>query len=871
MRKFVLFVTVLFAGLLLFGCDESGDNIRPVITVPSATRQIYVGDEFDPLEDVTAVDNVDGDIKSKLEIVGEVDTTKPGVYVLTYKVKDKAGNRALEKTVTVTVLGTPSLANLVNGDFMAGMEGWESWVNDTQDVTANVSVDNGQAVIVLEEQSIILDNNWWDVQLKQIGLTFDRFESFTLKFTAYALEERYMMVNLQGGGLIEKPINDNLIKLSIEPVTYEIDFYGKTDANNAELQFAFGTFHKVEGVEEELANVMTTVYISNVEVIEGPELENQAPMIEGVKPLIAPVGGEVLIKQGLRVVDDFDILTIEDIVATPVGEPVDFDVPGVYTYKYTVEDSKGLEAVAYRDIHVGSFNIPKFEKWEAWHSDAEVDHAEQTVTIEDGVAIIDVTKVGALAFHNQFKVVNLMGLMGIYEIKFKASSSEARTIVLALEQDYGVGVPRVWHKVDLTPELTEYTFELILPGNATSAGAMAFYFGDASGEVDEELQAGTYVASEITIQDFEVNNMESIFDTWEMWHSDAEVDHADQKVTLGSNSVTIDVIKVGALAFHNQFKLTGLMPLKGTYEIKFEASSSEPRTIVLALEQDYGVGVERIWHKIDLTPELTEYTFELVLPGDATSAGTIAFFLGNAAHEPGFEEGTYVPSKIVIENFEFNLEESIFSNWTIWHSDAEIDHADQKVTLGENVAKIEIIEVGALAFHNQFKIEGLKPLEGTYEIKFEASSSVARSIVLALEQNYGVGVPRKWHKIDLTPELTEYAFELIIPHDATETGAIAFFLGDASGETNPELQEGTYVASTIIIRDYSFTRIGDAPIEDIEPYEVPPFSEWESNAGGDGQQELTVEGDTAIIEVITVAGFSWDNKFSVGNFKPVAG
>ena len=233
MRKFVLFVTVLFAGLLLFGCDESGDNIRPVITVPSATRQIYVGDEFDPLDDVTAVDNVDGDIKSKLEIVGEVDTTKPGVYVLTYKVKDKAGNRALEKTVTVTVLGTPSLANLVNGDFMAGMEGWESWVNDTQDVTANVSVDNGQAVIVLEEQSIILDNKWWDVQLKQIGLTFDRFESFTLKFTAYALEERYMMVNLQGGGLIEKPINDNLIKLSIEPVTYEIDFYGKTDANNA--------------------------------------------------------------------------------------------------------------------------------------------------------------------------------------------------------------------------------------------------------------------------------------------------------------------------------------------------------------------------------------------------------------------------------------------------------------------------------------------------------------------------------------------------------------------------------------------------------------------------------------------------------------
>ncbi|NLY43445.1 MAG: DUF5011 domain-containing protein, partial [Clostridiaceae bacterium] len=42
----------------------------------------------------TAMDDVDGDITSKVIVEGNVDTSKPGVYTLVYKVSDAAGNEA---------------------------------------------------------------------------------------------------------------------------------------------------------------------------------------------------------------------------------------------------------------------------------------------------------------------------------------------------------------------------------------------------------------------------------------------------------------------------------------------------------------------------------------------------------------------------------------------------------------------------------------------------------------------------------------------------------------------------------------------------------------------------------------------------------
>lgn len=76
-------------------------NACPVIQATDKT--LTVGDEFDPLADVTAEDEEDGDITDKIEILeNEVDTTKPGKYEVTYKVTDSGGASHV-KTIKVTV------------------------------------------------------------------------------------------------------------------------------------------------------------------------------------------------------------------------------------------------------------------------------------------------------------------------------------------------------------------------------------------------------------------------------------------------------------------------------------------------------------------------------------------------------------------------------------------------------------------------------------------------------------------------------------------------------------------------------------------------------------------------------------------------
>lgn len=76
-------------------------NACPVINATDKT--LTVGDEFDPLADVTAEDEEDGDITDKIEILkNTVDPSKPGVYEVTYKVTDSKG-ASCTKTIKVTV------------------------------------------------------------------------------------------------------------------------------------------------------------------------------------------------------------------------------------------------------------------------------------------------------------------------------------------------------------------------------------------------------------------------------------------------------------------------------------------------------------------------------------------------------------------------------------------------------------------------------------------------------------------------------------------------------------------------------------------------------------------------------------------------
>ncbi|OTN89298.1 hypothetical protein A5819_001790 [Enterococcus sp. 7E2_DIV0204] len=77
------------------------DTVAPTITLKDST--IYKDQEFDPLADVSVKDNVDGDLNSKVNVSGIVDSSKEGLYRLDYTVSDSNNNQTT-KTREITVI-----------------------------------------------------------------------------------------------------------------------------------------------------------------------------------------------------------------------------------------------------------------------------------------------------------------------------------------------------------------------------------------------------------------------------------------------------------------------------------------------------------------------------------------------------------------------------------------------------------------------------------------------------------------------------------------------------------------------------------------------------------------------------------------------
>ncbi len=98
--------------------DVKEDTVPPVISGVEP-QTLSVGEEFDAMAGVSAVDNADGDVTMRLEVTGQADLSKAGQYYLTYRVYDNAGNLAREqRQITVIESGMTGAPDVGNGPFL---------------------------------------------------------------------------------------------------------------------------------------------------------------------------------------------------------------------------------------------------------------------------------------------------------------------------------------------------------------------------------------------------------------------------------------------------------------------------------------------------------------------------------------------------------------------------------------------------------------------------------------------------------------------------------------------------------------------------------------------------------------------------------
>lgn len=87
--------------------DKSG----PVITNINDVS-LKIGDQFDEMEGVKAIDEVEGDCSQSLHVEGSVNTNKKGLYELTYTAKDSSGNITSEKRQVTVNEATSRIKNV---------------------------------------------------------------------------------------------------------------------------------------------------------------------------------------------------------------------------------------------------------------------------------------------------------------------------------------------------------------------------------------------------------------------------------------------------------------------------------------------------------------------------------------------------------------------------------------------------------------------------------------------------------------------------------------------------------------------------------------------------------------------------------------
>ena len=314
-------------------------NACPVINATDKT--LTVGDEFDPLADVTAEDEEDGDITDKIEILeNEVDTTKPGKYEVTYKVTD-GGGASYVKTITVTV--NPKMEPL-NAAPIIEAEDKTLTVGDAFDPMADVTATDAEDGN-LTDKIEILNNEVDTTKPGKYEVTYKVTDSKGASYTKTIT----VTVNPKMEVLNAIPT----INAEDKTLTVGDTFDPKADVTAEDVEDGDLT-DKIEVLKNEVDTTKSGKYevtykvtdnqgasrTKTITVTVNPKIEplNEAPTIDVTDKEIT-VGDKFDPKEGVTAKDKEDGNLTDKIEI--LKNTVDPSKPGVYEVTYKVTDSKG--------------------------------------------------------------------------------------------------------------------------------------------------------------------------------------------------------------------------------------------------------------------------------------------------------------------------------------------------------------------------------------------------------------------------------------------------------------------------------------------------------------------------------------------------
>ncbi|MGV2939614.1 immunoglobulin-like domain-containing protein [Mesobacillus sp. LC4] len=297
---------------------------------------INVDSDFDPMDGVNAYDLIEGNLTAKIELEGDVDPSKMGDYVVTYKVTDTSGNTSEKsRTITVSDKGEPVLT---------GVEDVTLEAVDSFDVLEGVAATDNVDGELTERIEVT-----GTVEPLQPGVYVVHYSVTDAAGNTATAERKITVVDTVGpviSGADDKTIN---MHSAFDP-SEGVEAIDVVDGDLTSNLRIYGT------VKPDVKGKYTLTYIVNDITGNETELNRTITVIDAIKPVISGVedltikmGADFDPLAGVRATDNADGDLTEDI---QINGEVDTKVKGTYRLTYTVTDNSGNSESVTRTVHV---------------------------------------------------------------------------------------------------------------------------------------------------------------------------------------------------------------------------------------------------------------------------------------------------------------------------------------------------------------------------------------------------------------------------------------------------------------------------------------------------------------------------------------
>ena len=298
-------------------------------------------DEFDKLSTLEANDIEDGDITSKVEISGDVNTNKTGTYNLTYTITDSSDNTVTKERKVIVYSESEYLSDL----------NWESASAGWKTVRKDNSISDNKLKLLNEDKT---------VQTYNKGIGTHSHSEIVYNSNGYDVFDTWVGVDQAASGQVSSVIFKVYVDGELKAQTDVM----RANTPKQRLTVDISNSSKVKLVVEQAQNGTDW---DHANWADAKFLKfNSVPQLNIPSSISTKVGEKIDLNQEFSAIDAED----GDITSkVEVSGSVNFYKPGKYDITYKVVDSDGNEVVKTRNVAVVDMQDSKYLSDFDWKSE----------------------------------------------------------------------------------------------------------------------------------------------------------------------------------------------------------------------------------------------------------------------------------------------------------------------------------------------------------------------------------------------------------------------------------------------------------------------------------------------------------------------